>query len=307
VVTATRGRKAKRSEVDVHEALARAEMILDQIHTFTDAISFHETKIVEARAKVTESKAAYDAARNELRELEDALDGTKDSLHRFLCPKRGQFMPLFDKMEDADEELHAKALEDLARYGIYPIRQILFYGPPGNGKTSAAQWLGKRLDLKVYRVAADALISAYLGKTGKNVTTLMYWLRSVGKAIVLFDEVEQLFPSREVQSDNCSQELQRAMAVFWQALDRWTTPQLFVFATNMPEKLDKALLSRFELALEFGPPTDDQVRVVIAYWAEIFHDHGADQWAPQLAEQSFESFRSLWQAISQCVRCAALG
>lgn len=104
--TATRGRKAKRSEVDVHEALARAEMILDQIHTFTDAISFHETEIVEARAKVTDTKAAYDAARNELRELEDALDGTKDSLHRFLCPKRGQFMPLFDRMEDADEELH---------------------------------------------------------------------------------------------------------------------------------------------------------------------------------------------------------
>lgn len=200
-----------------------------------------------------------------------------------------------------------KALEDLAKYGIYPIRQILFYGPPGNGKTSAAQWLGKKLELKVYRVAAESLVQGYLGGTQKNVGDLMQWLRTVGPAIVLFDEVEQLFPSRKSASDNCARELQSSMAILWQALDRWTTPQLFVFATNMPEKLDAALHSRFELALEFGPPTDEQIKTVIAYWSEIFHDHGAEAWGPQLAEQTFESFRSLWQAISQCVRTAALG
>ncbi len=200
-----------------------------------------------------------------------------------------------------------KQLEELAKYGIFPIRQILFYGPPGNGKTSAAQWLGKKLSMPVYRVASESLIQGFLGGTQRNVGELMQWLRTVGPSIVLFDEVEQLFPSRQSASDNCARELQASMAILWQALDRWTTPQLFVFATNMPEKLDTALHSRFELALEFGPPTPDQVRTVVAYWAEIFHDLRAEQWAPELADQSFESFRALWQSISQCVRTAALG
>lgn len=84
------------------------ESIFEQIHTFTDAISFHETEITEARADVAEKKEAYEQARENLRELENALDGTKDSLYRFLCPKKGQFMPLFDRMEDADEELHGE-------------------------------------------------------------------------------------------------------------------------------------------------------------------------------------------------------
>jgi hypothetical protein len=109
MATATRPRKSKdKPDIDVHDALAKAELILSQIHTFTDAISFHETELTEARADVTEKKGAYDAARENLRELENALSGTKDSLYRFLCPKRGQFMPLFDKMEDADEDLHGE-------------------------------------------------------------------------------------------------------------------------------------------------------------------------------------------------------
>lgn len=197
-------------------------------------------------------------------------------------------------------------LAELANYGIYPIRQVLFYGPPGNGKTTACQWLGKRLEMPVYRVKSEAITGAYLGATQGNVGELLAWLKTIGPAIVLFDEIESLFPSREAGQDSCARELQSAMTVLWQALDRWTTPQIFIFATNMQERLDKAFVSRMEASLEFGPPTPEQISAVVAYWCEIFHEYGAADWGPRLSVQGFISFRELWQAISNCVRASAL-
>lgn len=103
-------------------------------------------------------------------------------------------------------------------------------------------------------------LRAMLGKTADNVGDLMRWLEQQEKCVVLFDEVEMLFPSREHATDNCSAELQSAMGVFWQYLDRWEAPTLFVLATNMPDRLDPALMSRVDVKIEFGPPTVQKCR-----------------------------------------------
>jgi hypothetical protein len=46
--------------------------------------------------------------------------------------------------------------------------------------------------------------------------------------------------------------------------------------------------------------------LVLEYWAETLHEHGADEWAPRLKLQfkkrTPESFRELWQTIAMCVR-----
>lgn len=192
----------------------------------------------------------------------------------------------------------------LEKFGIYPMRQVLFYGPPGNGKTSASQWLASKLGVPLYRVRCDQLIHAHLGQSPKNVAMVMEWLADSPPAVILFDEIESVFPARG-QQDACSRELAATMTFFWQYLDRWEGRHIFVMATNLEELLDAALLSRIELKLYFGPPTVDQCRDVIAYWREMLHDYGADVWGPQLLEQldkghKFASFRELWQKIQDC-------
>jgi hypothetical protein len=97
---------------DTQAELDRYRTAFEQIGTFTDAIRFHEDEIKEQMAIVNEAKAAYDTARATLRELEDARDGAKHSLYRFLCPNNGEFMPLFDRMDEADEEVHGKHAAD---------------------------------------------------------------------------------------------------------------------------------------------------------------------------------------------------
>lgn len=199
-----------------------------------------------------------------------------------------------------------KTFEPLAKYGIFPVRQLLFYGPPGNGKTSACQWLAKQLDVPLYRVRCESLVEPYLGRTAANVSKVMEFLVKSPSAVVLFDEVETLFPARGKDSSACSREMTSAMTTYWQYMDRWSRNHLFVLATNMQDKLDPALMSRIELHLEFGPPTEEQAREVIAYWAETLHQYGGAAWSAELywfldKGGSFESFRFLWQQIQRQV------
>jgi ATP-dependent 26S proteasome regulatory subunit len=199
-----------------------------------------------------------------------------------------------------------EVFKPLAKYGIFPVRQLLFYGPPGNGKTSACQWIAQRLDVPLYRVRCEQLVEAYLGRTASNVSDVMEHLMRSPSAVVLFDEVETLFPARGGDKSSCSREMTSAMTVYWQYMDRWTQNHLFVLATNMEEQLDAALMSRIEMHLQFGPPTAAQASEVIAYWSETLHQYGSDQWAKDLylyldAGNEFASFRDLWQQIQRRV------
>lgn len=197
---------------------------------------------------------------------------------------------------------HNKTFAELAKHGIRPIDRLLFSGPPGNGKTMAAQWLAQQIGCPLYRIRAESLIEAWLGATSTNVSNVMRWLQKQGPCVALFDEVETMFPSRETATSNCDRALQAAAAVFWQYLDRWESPTLFVLATNMPERLDPALLSRIDLKIFFGPPTQEQTRNVAGYWAEVLHKYGGAEWGPHIAEGKWESFRALFHAVQMSVR-----
>lgn len=200
-----------------------------------------------------------------------------------------------------------EAFHEVMEFGIRPIDRALFYGPPGNGKTMAAQMIAKEIGCPLYRVSCENLITASLGGLEKNMAAVLDWIACQEMAVVLFDECEAVFPSRQDGGSDCAQAITRGMQVFWQRLDRWESPHLFLLATNLIHQLDAALLSRLELKLEFAAPNKEQAEKVVAYWMEVLHEYGADQWGPQLIDQlksgrTPESFRSLWQSIADSVR-----
>src|SRR5207253_50537 len=57
----------------------------------------------------------------------------------------------------------------LIKYGIRPLDRLLFYGPPGNGKTMACYWIARQLGIPVYRVLCNNLHGSSLGMTCKAV------------------------------------------------------------------------------------------------------------------------------------------
>lgn len=213
---------------------------------------------------------------------------------------------------------HRDRLAPLAKYGITPTRQLLFYGPPGNGKTMSAKWLAGEITpsaktARCIRIQCDQLVGHYMGDTARNVTQVLDWVENepdARNAVVLLDEVDTIFPSRKsLSASSNGREITSAQATYWQRVDNWTKPNLFVLATNRRDDLDPALLSRIEHQIHFGPPTLEQSIEVVNYWAELLHNYGGDTWGHSLrvwlndpAPLGIKSFRELTQRIHQLAR-----
>jgi SpoVK/Ycf46/Vps4 family AAA+-type ATPase len=195
----------------------------------------------------------------------------------------------------------------LIKYGIRPLDRLLFHGPPGNGKTMACFWIAQQLQIPVYRVLCNQMHLPYLGETENAVASVLdYFNARTEPALCLWDEAEAIFIDRAIAQSGGDRAIASATAIMLQGLDRWRSPVLMVMATNLPAKLDPALLSRVEARLLFPGPTPEQCRQMIEYWSELLHEHGSEEWAPVLADRIKtsppESFRELQQWIGFCAR-----
>jgi len=209
--------------------------------------------------------------------------------------------------EVMDQWRNRKAFEGLAKYGIRPLDRLLFFGPPGNGKTMACYWIAKQLDIPLYRVLCEQLHQPYLGQTTNAIADVVNFFSAREEpALCLWDEVEAIFMDRNKSRGGAEREISTATTIFLQALDRWKSPTLIVMATNLPERLDAALLSRVELRLHFPGPDLSQCEQMVEYWAELLHANGGADWGPVIAERIKgklpESFRELQQTIAFAAR-----
>ena len=71
----------------------------------------------------------------------------------------------------------------------------LFAGPPGTGKTMAAEVIARELGLDLYKMDLAAVVSKYIGETEKNLQRI-FDAAADGNAILFFDEADALFGKR---------------------------------------------------------------------------------------------------------------
>lgn len=144
--------------------------------------------------------------------------------------------------------------------GLPRRQRILLQGPPGCGKTSAAEALATELGRPLLVVRLDAVVSSYLGETASNLRRILDYTDQA-PFVVLFDEFDALGRSRDDASDHG--EMKRVVTAFLQMTDRYRGPSLLLAATNHPSLLDEALWRRFDEVLTFGLPTVHQLRQVL--------------------------------------------
>lgn len=245
----------------------------------------------------------------------EPLEKKKDSLPQGLILEKPPFVPrmvMTARLQTVMKEVlhqwrHRQAFAKLTKYGIRPLDRLLFYGPPGNGKTMACYWMARELDIPIYRVLCNQLHGPYVGETTQRTGAILDHLNALPQpAICLWDEIESIFVNRTDATGGGGREMSAALTVFLQSLDRWRAPVLLVMATNLLGKLDAALVSRVELSLEFCGPDADQCQQMLSYWVELLTDSGGDDWGPLLAkgiaDKMPQSFRELQQRIGFAAR-----
>lgn len=148
-----------------------------------------------------------------------------------------------------------KNIRALMRHGLLPTKSILFSGPPGVGKTMAAKWIAKELNLPLLILDLTAVMSSYLGRTGNNIRFVLDYAKKTD-CVLLLDEVDAIAKKRDDTSE--IGELKRLVTVLLQEIDDWPSTGLLIAATNHPNLLDPAIWRRFEMIIEFKNPTREQ-------------------------------------------------
>jgi ATPases of the AAA+ class len=136
--------------------------------------------------------------------------------------------------------------EVLASYGLKPISRLLFCGPPGCGKTLAAEVLAAELGLELAVVRFDAVLSSFLGETSANLRKVFDFLEA-SCCVALFDEFDAIGKTRDDLGEHG--ELKRVVNSFLSNDGWFSGKSILIAATNHERLLDKALWRRFDEVL----------------------------------------------------------
>jgi SpoVK/Ycf46/Vps4 family AAA+-type ATPase len=157
----------------------------------------------------------------------------------------------------SNEFRHWQAID---RAGLPRRQRLLFYGPPGCGKTSAAEGLAAELGLPLMVVRLDSVVSSYLGETATNLQRLFDYAQS-GSWVLFLDEFDALGKARDDPTEHG--EIKRVINAFLQLLDRFQGSSILIAATNHERLLDSALWRRFDEVIQFSLPSVHQIRQIL--------------------------------------------
>lgn len=158
---------------------------------------------------------------------------------------------LFDKIEKG-VAITTKMLE----YGISYANTTLIYGEPGTGKTEFAKYVAYKLGIPYAYINFANLIDSYMGKTSQNLTRVFDYCKGQ-KCVLMLDEIDCIGLERG-HDTGADGELARTTISLMQALDSLVDGQIIIAATNRQDRLDKALLRRFQNQTEFTPYSKDE-------------------------------------------------
>ncbi|MCD9025842.1 ATP-binding protein [Cohnella silvisoli] len=128
---------------------------------------------------------------------------------------------------------------------------MLFSGPPGTGKTMAAEIIAGELGLELYRIDLSRIVSKYIGETEQRLSELFSEAENSG-AILFFDEGDALFGKRTEVKDAHDKYANLEAAYLLQRIEAYDG--VTVLATNLLQNMDEALLRRMSFVVKFPFP-----------------------------------------------------
>lgn len=142
----------------------------------------------------------------------------------------------------------------------------LFSGPPGTGKTMAAQIIAGEIDYALYRVDLSQVVDKYIGEGEKRISGL-FREASRARVALFFDEADALFGKRSDVKSSHDRYANIAVNHLLQELEGFDG--LAILATNFAANIDSAFLRRIRVKADFIAPDFAERRQI---WERMLPD-----------------------------------
>ena len=132
------------------------------------------------------------------------------------------------------------------KFGLSPSRGVLFYGPPGCGKTLLAKAVANECGANFISIKGPELLTMWFGESEANVRDLFDKARTAAPCIIFFDEIDSLAKMRSNTafgggSEAADRVINQILAEI-DGIGASNNKNLFIIgATNRPDVLDPAI------------------------------------------------------------------
>ena len=105
-------------------------------------------------------------------------------------------------LEDVKRELHetvqypVEHADKYVKFGMSPSKGVLFYGPPGCGKTLMAKAVANECGANFISIKGPELLTQWFGESEANVRELFDKARAASPCILMFDEMDSIAKAR---------------------------------------------------------------------------------------------------------------
>jgi SpoVK/Ycf46/Vps4 family AAA+-type ATPase len=141
---------------------------------------------------------------------------------------------------------------------------VLFAGPPGTGKTMAAEAIASRLQVDLFRVDLSTVVSKYIGDTEKHLERIFRAGEEV-RAAILLDEADSLFGKRTQIRDAHDRFANIEVSYLLQRIERYDG--LVLLSTNLLPNIDEAFMRRMTSVVHFQLPNE---KLRLKLWNKAF-------------------------------------
>lgn len=168
-------------------------------------------------------------------------------------------------LHDAKKAIEESIVFPVKRPDLFPLgwpRGILFFGPPGCGKTLLAAAIATEIDAVFYSVDAASIMSKWLGESEKNVAELFGSAHKASKeghpVIIFVDEVDSLVGIRGDEVGGEVRTRNQFLKEMDNILDKKRQSHVYVVgATNKPWALDEPFIRRFQKRIYVPLPNSE--------------------------------------------------